>query len=785
MRRYQRSRALSEPEAPSFIGIVLDRQPAGLGTMQVVLLRLTTLAIFLAGCVPFPANETEPAITPAPAEPIVLFSEVMYHPILEQGHREDHEFLELVNAGEEPINLANWRIEGGLEFTFDATTLEPGDAVLVVENTDAFFMAYPVPLDRVAGTWSGGLSNAGETLSLRDPAGRLVDELTYSASFPWPLGADGLGAGIRWIEPPPPPLEDHRFRGRSLQRVSVAAPTNDPGTWIASELGGANPGVVDADEAGPRAVVTALSMLGPLPEPLLPGAALPVSVTLNRGTVDDLALEWWADNLSVTGEIISSVPFSEQDGTWVALVPAQIDKTILRMRVVGDRGAGPQVLSPRPGDPMAWHVAFVGAPHGGETPAYQLFIDLDEWTQLWDNTEDGRVVGCEVNPLWNAQAPAVFVDASGAAFDVRARYQGSRWNRRSGGDISPWTSPGPQRPDTLRALSWRVAFPRYAMLDGDKRTISLNKLNQACPGLSTAVGFALFSQVEIPVPRVRYRRLFINGGYYHYTQEIERPEEALLERFHEGQALDDSDAPAEPGAGHLFKSVGCTCDEGPFGWGDGRVLEPACGYTKEERYAATYDRKTHTNWAGPEQIMALVERHAEVRDMGSEEAMRIWLGENFDLDAVLSYLAVINWAVPFDDMFQNHYLYQRRSDDRWSFVPWDLDQNFGGWKGASASIYMGEQGDPDNRADWWSRFKDSFLWAYRPEYEARLLELNNTVLHPEAIATLVGAVRDSWSLNEAAAAPAGLSCDWEQKAVEFVSFAEGRQDAVNNALPTP
>ena len=96
MRRYQRSRALSEPEAPSFIGIVLDRQPAGLGTMQVVLLRLTTLAIFLAGCVPFPANETEPAITPAPAEPIVLFSEVMYHPILEQGHREDHEFLELV-----------------------------------------------------------------------------------------------------------------------------------------------------------------------------------------------------------------------------------------------------------------------------------------------------------------------------------------------------------------------------------------------------------------------------------------------------------------------------------------------------------------------------------------------------------------------------------------------------------------------------------------------------------------------------------------------------------------
>ena len=57
-------------------------------------------------------------------------------------------------------------------------------------------------------------------------------------------------------------------------------------------------------------------------------------------------------------------------------------------------------------------------------------------------------------------------------------------------------------------------------------------------------------------------------------------------------------------------------------------------------------------------------------------------------------------------MFQNHFLYQRRSDGKWMAAPWDLDLNFGGWKGANASLYIGEQNDPDNRSGWWNFLKE-------------------------------------------------------------------------------
>ena len=102
------------------------------------------------------------------------------------------------------------------------------------------------------------------------------------------------------------------------------------------------------------------------------------------------------------------------------------------------------------------------------------------------------------------------------------------------------------------------------------------------------------------------------------------------------------------------------------------------------------------------------------------DLMRV-IAERFDLDLLSSYMAIINWAVPFDDMFQNHFLYQRVSDGKWLLFPWDLDQDFGEWKAANASFYMGELGDPDNRSGWWNYLKDAFLKSYRVEFEDRLL----------------------------------------------------------------
>ena len=45
-----------------------------------------------------------------------------------------------------------------------------------------------------------------------------------------------------------------------------------------------------------------------------------------------------------------------------------------------------------------------------------------------------------------------------------------------------------------------------------------------------------------------------------------RPGQEMMERYHKDTASGDEPEPL----GHLHKSAGCNCDEGPWGWGNGR-----------------------------------------------------------------------------------------------------------------------------------------------------------------------------------------------------------------------
>ena len=162
--------------------------------------------------------------------------------------------------------------------------------------------------------------------------------------------------------------------------------------------------------------------------------------------------------------------------------------------------------------------------------------------------------------------------------------------------------------------------------------------------------------------------------------------------------------------------------------------------------------------------------------------MREYFATHFDLDILLNYVAIMNWSVPFDDMFQNHFYYRRLSDGKWFMTPWDLDLNFGGWKGANSSLYMGEQGDPDNRSGWWHRLKDGFLKSYRAEYEDRLLLLNNTVLHPDSINSMVTEWLSTTHQAEANAAASAMSCSFSGGANTFRNFAAERHSIINEEL---
>jgi hypothetical protein len=161
---------------------------------------------------PLAANSRTLCPPPLGAPPLVAISEIYYHPLEDRDAEE--EFVELINASAEAVNLRGWSFTSGIRFTFsDDLILAPGEAVAVCRNQAALRSRYPG--GRMTGDFEGQLSNDGERLTLVDAGGRLADSVRYADSGDWPVLADGLG--------------------HSLEKIVPAAPSDDPASWSASQ----------------------------------------------------------------------------------------------------------------------------------------------------------------------------------------------------------------------------------------------------------------------------------------------------------------------------------------------------------------------------------------------------------------------------------------------------------------------------------------------------------------------------------------------------------------------
>jgi hypothetical protein len=137
-------------------------------------------------------------------QPTVAITEINYNPydptdaelaVNENLDGDDFEFLEVANSGSEAIDLTGVQFTNGIEFTFGAHALAPGERAVIVRNAAAYALRYPSAPAPI-GVYSGGLSNAGEGLSLVDGLGNLLLDFNYSDADPWPQGADGIGATL-------------------------------------------------------------------------------------------------------------------------------------------------------------------------------------------------------------------------------------------------------------------------------------------------------------------------------------------------------------------------------------------------------------------------------------------------------------------------------------------------------------------------------------------------------------------------------------------------------------
>ena len=249
------------------------------------------------------------------------------------------------------------------------------------------------------------------------------------------------------------------------------------------------------------------------------------------------------------------------------------------------------------------------------------------------------------------------------------------------------------------------------------------------------MSFKMFELAGVPAPRTSWANLRINGCDYNSDAfQIERPGRDLVARWF-GEI------------GDLYKSQGFTGDEGPWSWGDARLIRGTRnGSTEQERYEHTYNRKT-LGWKNnpfdgiQDEPEGMIEGLHSARAKG-KDALRTWLAANFDVERTLRYMCTINYVGTFDDMFQNHFIYKKANDGKWCMFPWDMDNTLGGAFGeTNANPFRGvnesRHGNVGNRSGWWNRIKDSFFIAYEPEFLAMFHLLNNTVHSPEAMAQVI------------------------------------------------
>ncbi len=693
---------------------------------------------------------------PPAGTPRIAITEIMYHPVLENDAQDNHEFIELFNTGDSAVALKDWKlyIDRKMRLVFPADASIGPKKWLVVAKQKAKLLEvkkWGLAAGDVVGDYVGELANGGGQVALLDDKGATVDAVEYDDRAPWPIGADALGASEDWL-PTLAPFSAHQYMGRSIERWSVALAGNDPRNWEASPVDGSTPGRANTVSGEPPGIVLAIDA-GPdgAMGLIKPANKIALTVKLSEGALSDLAIEYRVDTAKGPG-MVRNAKLDVTGLMGKAVLDAQAANSVVQYRVIGKRGTAVGPVSPRAGDPFDFHATFVNPDNLPATRTYQIVIAPKDWNAMWTNLSymgvvnpNGGLNGCGVNPTWDKRLPAVFV-FDGKVYDVRVRYQGSRFQRKNGLDLPATAIPaglGPTEPaPNGKVFSWRVSFPRYTNFEG-RGTINLNKQFQACPGVLNVLEGKLYAEAGVPTNKFRFLRMHVNGGYYAYMMEVENIDEAFVPKYLE---------PGSSAVGDLFKNEGALADNGPWARGDFKPIasHPKCPeYSVLTRYQTTYERQTHT-WkdlgpAGHEELIKMIDEMAVVRaDIGQDAKpeTRAFFEKYFDIQNLLSHWVVRNFAGVWDDGAHNYYFYKRASDGKWMILPQDFDLDFGGdptdmqWAGfaqvPSLSMFHGEQGD-GKIAGGVNDIKPQFIRAFRAEFVARAEELLKTKFTEAAV----------------------------------------------------
>lgn len=163
----------------------------------------------------------------------LALTEIHYHPAsTPDTDGDEFEFIELKNVGRQTLDLSGVQFTDGIGFRFpNGTRLASGQFAILVRNPIAFAARYPGV--SIAGTYTGGLANSGERLTLTHAIGTPLLTVAFGTRPPWPAQADGQGFSLVPVQ------------------ANASPSVDSPTAWRASARPGGSPG---ADDTSPGIV---------------------------------------------------------------------------------------------------------------------------------------------------------------------------------------------------------------------------------------------------------------------------------------------------------------------------------------------------------------------------------------------------------------------------------------------------------------------------------------------------------------------------------------------------
>ena len=191
----------------------------------------------------------------------VVFSEIMYNPA---GATNDSlEWIELHNQMSKAMDISNWSIEGGVNYTFPEGTAITGDDYVVIATHPS-----SLGIADVLGPYTGNLANDGEELRLISNNGRVMNVVDYRDDGHWPVGPDGSGV--------------------SLAKRNRNAASHPPENWTVSAQLGGTPGTRNFPNASDTEDPTEISFQ----KVVFPGSPSRVLIPTHAGALNHMGVDW-------------------------------------------------------------------------------------------------------------------------------------------------------------------------------------------------------------------------------------------------------------------------------------------------------------------------------------------------------------------------------------------------------------------------------------------------------------------------------------------------------------